>query len=96
VGKGWRCEPLVSKATVDELMRVLGYPKFKLVVDEQHELLADYLPYCRTVAIAAKWPRTPPCRDPCDLPFDISVVAECRLGGRASGGKRASGWTHGT
>ena len=36
MGKGWRCEPLVSKATVDELMRVLGYPKFKLVVDEQH------------------------------------------------------------
>ena len=56
---GGRCEPLVSKATVDELIRVLGYPKFKLVADEQHELLADYLPYCRTVTIPAKAPRTP-------------------------------------
>ena len=64
-----RCEPLVSKATVDELIRVLGYPKFKLVADEQRDLLADYLPYCRTVAIPVKLPRTPPCRDPFDLPF---------------------------
>ena len=63
-----RCEPLVSKATVDELIRVLGYPKFKLVADEQRDLLADYLPYCRTVAIPVKLPRTPPCRD-FDLPF---------------------------
>lgn len=63
-----RCEPLVSKATVDELIRVLGHPKFKLVADEQRDLLADYLPYCRTVAIPVKLPRTPPCRD-FDLPF---------------------------
>jgi uncharacterized protein len=63
------CEPLVSKATVGELIRVLGYPKFKLVADEQRELLADYLPYCRTVTIPAKAPGTPPCRDPFDLPF---------------------------
>jgi len=75
--QGGRCEPLVSKATVDELIRVLGYPKFKLVADEQRELLADYLPYCRTVAIPAKAPRTPPCRDPFDLPFlQLSVVGK--------------------
>ncbi len=67
--QGGRCEPLVSKATVDELIRVLGYPKFKLVADEQRELLADYLPYCRTVTIPANVPRTPPFRDPFDLPF---------------------------
>jgi len=72
-----RCEPLVSKATVDELIRVLGYPKFKLVADEQRELLADYLPYCRTVSIPAKAPRTPLCRDPFDLPFlQLSVVSK--------------------
>lgn len=70
-----RCEPLVSKATVDELIRVLGYPKFKLVADEQRELLADYLPWCRTVTIPAKAPRTPPCRDPFDLPFLQLAVA---------------------
>jgi predicted nucleic acid-binding protein len=32
-------------------------------------LLADYLPYCTTVRIAAKPPKTPACRDPADLPF---------------------------
>ena len=75
--QGGRCEPLVSKATVDELIRVLAYPKFKLGDDEQHELLADYLPYCRTVAIPAKPPRTPPCRDPFDLPFlQLAVVGK--------------------
>ena len=72
-----RCEPLVSKATMDELIRVLGYPKFKLVADEQRELLADYLPYCRTVTMPAKAPRTPPCRDPFDLPFlQLAVVGK--------------------
>jgi putative PIN family toxin of toxin-antitoxin system len=72
-----RCEPLVSKATAAALIRVLGYPKFKLGADEQRELLADYLPYCRTVTIPAKPPRTPPCRDPFDLPFlQLSVVGK--------------------
>jgi putative PIN family toxin of toxin-antitoxin system len=78
--QGGRCEPLVSKATVGELIRVLGYPKFKLVAGEQHELLADYLPYCRTVVILAKLPRTPPCRDPCDLPFlQLAMVGKAEV-----------------
>jgi uncharacterized protein len=72
-----RCEPHVSKATASELIRVLGYPKFKLSVEDQRELLADYLPYCRTVNIPAKPPRTPPCRDPFDLPFlQLAVVGK--------------------
>jgi len=50
-------------------MRVLAYPKFKLSDEEQQELLADYLPYCTTVRIPAKPPKTPACRDPFDLPF---------------------------
>lgn len=75
--QGGRCEPLVSKATVGELIRVLGYPKFKLAADEQRELLADYLPYCRTVTIPAKAPRTPPCPDPFDLPFlQLAIVGK--------------------
>ena len=72
-----RCEPHVSKATAGELIRVLGYPKFKLSGEEQRELLADYLPYCRTVAMPAKPPRTPACRDPFDLPFlQLAVVGK--------------------
>jgi len=77
---GGRCEPLVSKATVGELIRVLAYPKFKLVADEQRELLADYLPYCRTVTIPAKVPRTPPCRDPFDLPFlQLAIIGKAEF-----------------
>jgi uncharacterized protein len=78
--QGGRCEPLVSKATLGELIRVLGYPKFNLVADEQRELLADYLPYCRTVAIPAKAPRTPACRDPFDLPFlQLAIAGKAQL-----------------
>lgn len=64
-----RLQPLVSRVTAAELIRVLAYPKFKLAADEQRELLADYLPYCRTVAIPAPPPRTPACRDAFDIPF---------------------------
>ena len=72
-----RCDPLVSKATVDELIRVLGYPKFKLIADEQRELLADYLPYCRIVSIPARAPRTPFCPDPFDVPFlQLAIVGK--------------------
>lgn len=64
-----RCYPLVSTTTTAELMRALRYPKFNLSVEEQGELLADYLPYCATVRIPTKPPKTPPCRDPFDIPF---------------------------
>ena len=61
--------PLVSRDTVAELIRVLAYPKFKLAADEQHDLLADYLPWTETFRVPDPPPRTPPCRDPHDLPF---------------------------
>ena len=61
--------PLVSRDTAAELIRVLAYPKFKLTADEQHDLLADYLPWTETFHIPDPPPRTPPCRDPHDLPF---------------------------
>jgi len=64
-----RIQPLLSQATAAELMRALAYPKFKLSAEEQQELLADYLPYCTTVRLPARPPRTPPCRDPFDVPF---------------------------
>lgn len=61
--------PLASTATVEELIRVLAYPKFGLFKDEQEELLADYLPYTQTVQIPVPPPVVPPCRDALDLPF---------------------------
>ena len=64
-----RLLPLVSTATAQELMRVLAYPKFKLSPDDQHELLADYLPWAEVVAVPEPPPRVPDCRDAHDLPF---------------------------
>lgn len=51
--------PLTSTVTVQDLVRVLAYPKFRLTPAEQNELLADFLPYTETV-------RTPN-RDPAYL-----------------------------
>ena len=62
-------QPLVSKTTAAELIRVLQYPKFKLSADDQQELLADYLPYCQTIVIPEPPPVTPECRDQFDVPF---------------------------
>jgi uncharacterized protein len=70
-----RCLPLTSRTTVQELMRVLAYPKFKLDVQEQQELLGDYLPYTETVRIAPSPPAVPECRDPFDVQFLHLAVA---------------------
>lgn len=67
--------PLVSQTTVAELIRALGYPKFKLDAAEQEELLADYLPYCATVVLPNPQMLTLECRDPADVPFLQLAVA---------------------
>src|SRR5258705_13609506 len=36
------CTPLLSQATAAELIRLLAYPKFRLLGTEQQELLGDY------------------------------------------------------
>lgn len=74
-----RLQPLVSRATTAELIRVLAYPKFKLLPEEQQELLADYLPYCKTVQVPKPPPPTPPCRDACDVPFlQLALAGKAR------------------
>ena len=75
--QGQRVLPLVSRATAAELIRALAYPKFKLAAHEQEELLADYLPYCKTVRIPAPPPATPPCRDALNVPFlELALVGK--------------------
>ena len=72
IRRAWQngtCVPLVSTMTVQELIRVLAYPKFRLSAGDREQLLADYLPWATTVAVPAKPPATPPCRDPFDIPF---------------------------
>ncbi|MGB8436908.1 MAG: putative toxin-antitoxin system toxin component, PIN family [Burkholderiales bacterium] len=72
-----RCLPLASRATAVELIRALTCPKFNLSIDEQRELLADYLPYCTSVRLPAKLPKVRKCRDPDDLPFlQLAVVGK--------------------
>jgi putative PIN family toxin of toxin-antitoxin system len=75
---GWqsgRFVPLASTATADELLRVLAYPKFKLSPAEQHELLADVMPWVEVVLIPDPPPGVPACRDPFDLPFLHLAIA---------------------
>ena len=72
-----RFVPLVSRATAAELIRVLAYPKFKLAPGEQHDLLADYLPWAETFRVPDPPPKTPTCRDPHDVPFlQLAMAAE--------------------
>jgi len=67
--------PLASAVTVQELMRVLAYPKFSLSRAAQDELLADFLPYAQTVRMPQPPPPVPECRDPLDVPFLQLAVA---------------------
>lgn len=79
-----RIRPLVCRATVEELITVLAYPKFKLDPAERDELLADYLPWCETVVFSEPWPEVPPCRDPDDEPFlclAVAAGADCLVTG---------------
>ncbi|GMU71879.1 MAG: putative toxin-antitoxin system toxin component, PIN family [Betaproteobacteria bacterium PRO3] len=72
VRAGWqsgRFAPLASTATAQELVRVLGYPKFRLSAEEREELLADFMPWVEVVQIPDSPPAAPACRDPFDLPF---------------------------
>ncbi len=67
--------PLASAVTVQELVRVLAYPKFSLSRAEQDELLADFLPYAQAVRMPQPPPSVPECRDPLDVPFLQLAVA---------------------
>ena len=58
--------PVVSKSTVEELIRVLNYPKFRLTPGEQSALLADYLPYAETAEVSVVSFDQVKCRDPDD------------------------------
>ena len=63
-----RILPLVSRETVEELMRALSYPKFRLTRDEQEDLLTEYLPWSEALSVVEP-PVIPECRDPADRAF---------------------------
>ncbi len=73
------CLPLVSKATADELLRALKYPKFRLSHDAQQELIADFLPFSEVVMLRASPGKLPVCRDPADQMFlELAMVGKAR------------------
>jgi len=65
---GNRIVPLVSKATVEEMIRVLQYPKFRLTPLDRQTVLEAFLPYVGTVAVVMPL-HCPSCRDPDDVKF---------------------------
>ena len=69
--------PLASRDTTRELIQVLCYPKFRLTEEEREDLLAEYVPWCETIAVRTAI-AVPDCRDPLDRPF-----LELALSGRA-------------
>jgi putative PIN family toxin of toxin-antitoxin system len=77
----WQSErftPLVSRDTVEELIRVFAYPKFQLNKIEQEILLADFLPYVETPSVL------PTLRDPDDVMFltlAVTAKAEALISG---------------
>jgi putative PIN family toxin of toxin-antitoxin system len=64
-----RLQPLVCSETVNELLRVLAYPKFRLSPSERQELLSDFLLYTEAVILPMPWPVMPACRDDKDDVF---------------------------
>lgn len=70
-----RVVPVVTRETVEELLRVLEYPKFRLTAEERQELLADYLPFAEAAAPQKKPVRLPACRDQDDEKFLHAAAA---------------------
>ena len=68
--------PIASRATIDEIMRVLGYQKFQLGRTELGEIMALYLPFVETFPdIETSRTRIPVCNDPQDQKFLILASA---------------------
>ena len=75
---GGTLNPIVSRITVDELIRVLAYPKFALTRDEIDSVLAAYLPFTESVTRRRKAAASlPVCDDPADQEFlDLALTGE--------------------
>ena len=76
-----RIHPVVCSETVQDLTRVLTYPKFRLSHAERLMLLEDYLPFAEIVPLPQPLPVLPvACRDRDDAVFiQLAWAAECAL-----------------
>jgi putative PIN family toxin of toxin-antitoxin system len=64
-----RIRPLVDRPCLDELLRVLTCPKFRLDEAEIRSLLGSYLPHVETVEVSGPVRGLPRCKDPEDREF---------------------------
>jgi len=65
---GEQVTPLVDNPCVDELLRVLAYPKFDLTPGDIETLLGEFLPFAEPVR-GRRAGRLPQCRDAHDQKF---------------------------
>lgn len=61
--------PLISAATLQELLRVLAYPKLRLTSDDITALLAEYVPFAQVVEMPDARVPVPDPPDPDDRMF---------------------------
>lgn len=61
--------PLVCRENIAELIRVLGYPKFKLAQEDIESLLADIFPWTETVEMNTSYDAIGSLRDKDDAVF---------------------------
>lgn len=67
--------PLASRPTLQELLRVFAYPKFRLSERDAEELLSDYVPFLEMVDVPDHV-HAPACADSDDQPIvDLAVHA---------------------
>ena len=71
-----RIIPLTGRAAIDEIIRVLAYPKFKLQEDEIGIFAGSYLQYAEVVEVeAARIKGLPCCRDKAEQFFLLMAAA---------------------
>jgi len=80
--------PVVSRQTLEELTRVLAYPKFRLTAADVSSVMETYLPYVEAhTSLRAQQPLPsiiPVCRDPKDqmfLELAHSAAVDCLVTG---------------
>jgi uncharacterized protein len=89
IKRAWQsgeCIPVVSRATIEEFIAVLRYPKFELDPQQQEEVLIAYLPYCETLPEPKTRIQLPRCRDEDDQVF-LVLAAACKADALITGDK---------
>jgi putative PIN family toxin of toxin-antitoxin system len=76
-----RVVPIVCRQTVDELLRVLTYPKFRLTAADRAAIQEDYLPFAEIFALSEPYPALHvECRDRDDMVFlALAIAADAAL-----------------